>query len=268
MEGRIVPLYLPAGVDKVIGFGSSSFIGRLDDKTVLKYPRTIGEEWGRLAIEKHMYDALGPHPRILACHGLDERGLKLEYAARGTVRDILRNTNHAQSLTSRERIRWCRQAAEAVAYIHRKNVIHCDISTRNFLLNKKLDVKLADFQGIYVDDRGVHFNGDALEGVKSYLPCPSTCSDEKSDLFALGTAIYEIMVGHEPFPELDNLDDEEEIERRYVNKEFPTLDGVIGGHIIYKCWSQEYGDAKECVEEFSILEDGFAEISAQNLENM
>lgn len=34
MESRIVPLYLPDGVDEVVGFGSSSFIGRLDEKEV------------------------------------------------------------------------------------------------------------------------------------------------------------------------------------------------------------------------------------------
>ncbi|KAK7177335.1 serine threonine-protein kinase [Paraphaeosphaeria sporulosa] len=237
MEGRVVPLYFPEGVDKVIGFGSSSFIGRLDNTTVSKYPRIVGEQWDRLAIEHRIYDALGSHPRILACYGMDERGLKLEYAARGSVRDLLRDSNAALSLTRRVRVRWCRQAAEAIAYIHTKNVIHCDISTRNFLLDKKLDVKLSDFQGIYIDQNGTLFNGHALENVKSYLPRPSTRSDAKSDLFALGTAIFEIMVGHEPFPELDELDDEEEIEKRYIKGRFPALDGVLGGQVIHKCWS-------------------------------
>jgi hypothetical protein len=72
-----------------------------------------------------------------------------------------------------------------------------------------LNVKLSDFQGIYIDENGMVFNGHALENVKAYLPRPSDRSDAKSDLFALGTAIFEIMVGHEPFPELDELDDEE-----------------------------------------------------------
>ena len=72
MESRIVPLYLPNGVDKVIGFGSTSFIGRLNDKAVLKYPRVVGEQWERFVIEERMYKALGSHPRIITCFGLDE----------------------------------------------------------------------------------------------------------------------------------------------------------------------------------------------------
>jgi serine/threonine protein kinase len=255
MEGRIVPLYFPKGVKKVIGFGSSSFIGLLDDKTVLKYPRTAEEEWKRIVIEQRIYNAIGSHPRILACYGLDERGLKLEYASRGTVRDFLRNNSYTPFLTRRDRVRWCRQAAEAIAYVHTKNVIHCDISTRNFLLDAKLDIKLSDFQGIYVDQDGVLFNGDALESAKSYLPRQSSNSNESSDLFALGSAIYEIMVGHEPFPELDELDDEEEIEKRYLNGQFPALHGIPGGHIIQKCWSVVYDHAHACVEELQTLND-------------
>jgi hypothetical protein len=100
-----VPLYFPEGANKAIGFGSSSFIGRLDDKTVLKYPRTPGEEWERLAIEHRIYNALGSHPRILTCYGLDERGLKLEYAVRGTARDLLRDADAALSLTRRVRLK-------------------------------------------------------------------------------------------------------------------------------------------------------------------
>jgi serine/threonine protein kinase len=261
MEGRIVPLYFPEGVDKIIGFGSSSFIGRLDQKTTLKYPRTAGEQWDRLVIEQRIYKILGFHPRILACYGLDDRGLKLEYATRGTVRDVLREPSYAVSLTRRDRVRWCRQAAEAVAYIHTKGVIHCDISTRNFLLDEKLDVKLSDFQGIFVDQDGRRFNRYALESAKSFLPRPSTRSDESSDLFALGSAMYEIMAGHEPFPELDELDDEEEIERRYIDGRFPALDGVLGGHVIYKCWSLACDHVDACVEELQALEDSFSGIS-------
>jgi serine/threonine protein kinase len=197
---------------------------------------------------------LGSHPKILSCYGLDERGLKLEYAPKGTVRDFLCNPNEALSLTHCDRVRWCLQAAEAVSYIHAKNVVHSDISTRNFLLDRKLDIKLSDFQGIYVDHDGVLFNGNALESAKSYLPRPSTSSNEMSDLFALGSAVYEILVGHAPFPELDELDDEEEIEKRYVDGRFPVLGEVLGGHIIQKCWSLAYKDVHACVEGLQALD--------------
>ena len=32
-------------------------------------------------------------------------------------------------------------------------------------------------------------------------------ADVKTDIFALGSAIYSLMMGHEPFPNLDDLED-------------------------------------------------------------
>lgn len=258
MQNRVVPLRLPHGVDKVIGFGSSSFIGRLDDEVVIKYPRVEGEQWDRFVTGSRIYTALGSHPRILTCYGLDERRLLLEYAKMGTVRHRLQYQNAAESITHAVRLKWCRQAAEAVAYIHEKNVIHCDISTRNFLLDQRQDLKLSDFQGIFVDPKGVTFNGFALENAKSFLPrSPTSIPNKKSDLFALGTAIYEIMTGHEPFPELDenNDEDEVEIEKRYTEQNFPILDGLLENRVIQKCWSLAYETSESCLEELAALEE-------------
>ncbi|KAI9791930.1 MAG: hypothetical protein M1835_008166 [Candelina submexicana] len=201
-----------------------------------------------MVIDKHYL------PRIITCFGLDERGLILEHATNGTLKDLVHDSNAAGNISSHDRFRWSRQAAEAIAYIHTKKVIHCDIGLRNFLLDQNLDVKLSDFQGVYVDPGGVIFNGFALENVKAYLPRPSTYSDEKSDLFALGTAIYEIMTSHEPFPDLNEFDDEEEIEKRYIEGRFPVVDNVLGGDVIYKCWSLAYEKVDTCVGELIALE--------------
>ena len=254
MESRLVPLYLPEGVAKVIGFGSSSFIGQIDDETVLKYPRVPGEQWSRFEVEKTIYDALGTHPRIVSCLGLDERGLILEYASMGTVRDFLRRPI---SISPKKRLMWCRQASEALAHVHTRHVLHCDVSTRNLLLDGNLDVKLSDFQGTYNAPNGPSIYGFALENAKAFLPRPTNHSDQMSDLFALGTALYEIMTGHEPYPDLDELDDEEEIEKRYVEKRFPILDDVLGGQIIQRCWSLVYRSASHCVKDLVALERRF-----------
>jgi hypothetical protein len=96
---------------------------------------------------------------------------------------------------------------------------------------------------------GVNYNGYALENNKAYLPRPGNRSNEKSDLFALGMAIYEIMTNHEPFPELDEHRDGDEIEKRYRERHFPSVDNVLGGDVIRKCWILAYQRVDECVED-------------------
>lgn len=103
-----------------------------------------------------------------------------------------------------------------MAHIHTKNVIYCDDNTNNLLLDANLNVKLADFQGIYVDQHGKRFTSFAIENTQSsLLRNIPYLSDEKSNLFALCSVIYYIMTAHEPFPDLDYIRDEGEIARRF-----------------------------------------------------
>jgi serine/threonine protein kinase len=103
-------------------------------------------------------------------------------------------------------LKWALHAAEAFAYIHTKRVIHCDIGPGNLLLDRDLNVRVSDFQGRLLYPNGtIRLNGDSAEGVKSSMPrSDPNDADQKTDIFALGSAIYFIIKGHLPFPELDS----------------------------------------------------------------
>jgi serine/threonine protein kinase len=67
-------------------------------------------------------------------------------------------------------------------------------------------------------------DGLSSENVKSSMPrSDSNYADQKTDIFALGSTIYYMMTGHEPFPELNPLDDNDEAEivTRYQLRQFP-----------------------------------------------
>jgi hypothetical protein len=81
----------------------------------------------------------------------------------------------------------------------------------------------------------------------------------KTDLFALGSAIYFIMMGHEVFPDLDSNKDEEEIERRFRSGQFPVDPQVCSG-ITSKCWAQEYGSAQEVVDDIAVIQKNVASV--------
>jgi serine/threonine protein kinase len=194
----------PPEVLKVIGGANSCWVGLLQDGTVLKYP--LVDDGGKYIDTKDkIFSALGHHNRLVKYFGKNDKGLRFELAQEGSVKNYLAEMRASQ-VPLNLRLKWSRQAAEAVDSIHSKRVIHCDIHTNNFLLNSDLDIKLCDFQGTYGG-----LDGEAMESVRSFLPRECTSLPTvATDLFALGSAIYEIITGREPYEELG----EAEVEAR------------------------------------------------------
>lgn len=68
-------------------------------------------------------------------------------------------------------------------------------------------------------------DGGAAESTMSSMPRRDrTHCDRKTDLFAFGAVIYFMMVGKPPFPDLDTVDNGDEICRRFKYREFPPLE--------------------------------------------
>ncbi|CDM30090.1 Tyrosine-protein kinase, catalytic domain [Penicillium roqueforti FM164] len=252
IEIRIIHQYLP-GVSEIIGWGGGSYIGLVDDTTVLKYPHVPGDRQS-LEVEAQLLDILGTHPRIIQSKGLAEHGLLLGYAPNGNLMDYI-TSDHVIPLE--RRLNWCQQPAEALSYIHSKRVIHCDLNVRNLLLDENLDLILADFQGMLKSSDGeTLLDGLSRECTKSFRPrVHGDYADVHTDLFALGSAIYFIMTGHEPFPELDSFDDEEKIESLYEEGVFPSDEQEhICYYITEKCWKQQYQSARDVVRDITQLQ--------------
>ena len=245
--------YYPPGVSEIIARGGESFIGAIDDNTVLKYPCIPGS-LESIRIEAQLLENLASHPRIIVSKGLTEHGLLLERASNGSLRDHI--TSESESpINLDQRLLWCKQATEAVSYIHTKHVIHCDINLRNFLLDENFDLLLADFQGMLKSPEGkILLDGLSRECSKSFMPrCHGDYASVKTDIFALGSAIYYIMTGHELFPELDSLDDDDEIYSRFEKGMFPTEHHACY-EVTDKCWRQQYQSADDIMSDISLIQ--------------
>lgn len=247
-EPRIIWSYMPNGVLEILAVGSTSFVGDLGNNQVLKYP-LVAEEREAIEHEARIYGVLGSHPRILRCHGLDDAGLRLDRAMNGTLRDFLKSPHGLC-----DKLKWSRQLAEAVEYIHAKQVFHCDISLRNCFVNVKGDLQLGDFQGRYRSSEGTVYDGYSWESAKSCLPRAPARVDHHSDLFAVGSAIYEIMTGHVPYAHLDSVDDMEEIEALFREEKFPSTEGILTYSVVESCWRQRYDSAQQCVRDLVAIE--------------
>lgn len=247
--------HLPQGVKQIIANGGGCWIGEVDKSTVLKFPHTV-EEMECIRIESQILGVLGNHPRIIQSKGLTEDGLLLEFAPNGNLHDYL--TTHPE-VPLGQRLAWCIQLTEAVAYIHSKRILHCDLRHDNILLNLNLNLKLANFQGQHFSaNGGILLDGLSLESTKGYLPRKS--ADHASiriDLFALGSTLFFIMMGHEVFPDLDGFKDEDEITRRFSAGEFP-LDPHICASITEKCWKQLYSSAGQVWTDLEYVREAIA----------
>jgi hypothetical protein len=79
-----------------------------------------------------------------------------------------------------------------------------------------------------------------LENIRFCLPrsweAPSTII---TDLFALGSTIYEIMTGKQPYAELTDAD----VESNFRTGTFPSVDSIVCGELITQCWEGKASSA-------------------------
>ncbi len=99
-----------------------------------------------------------------------------------------------------------RDTCRALAYAHKRGVVHRDIKPGNILLANTGQVKLVDF-GVASIHEDVHDSltkeGTTL-GTPAYMPPEqfhSTHSvDKRADVYSIGVMLYEMLTGKKPFP--------------------------------------------------------------------
>lgn len=118
------------------------------------------------------------------------------------------------------------QAARALEYAHYRGVVHRDFKPSNLMITKQGEVKLMDF-GIARDEAFGDLTrpGTAL-GTPSYMSPEQIMGervDFRSDIFAFGIVLYQMLTGQKPF-----LDDEtRSVMQRIVNEPYPRPGALV-----------------------------------------
>jgi serine/threonine protein kinase len=118
---------------------------------------------------------------------------------------LLRNELGENRKMSPERaVRIALQICDALDYVHSRGVVHRDLKPENIMLAADDRIKLIDF-GIAAKAgaRRLTFGNLAqLMGTPDYISpeqVEGKSGDERSDLYALGTILYEMVTGRTPF---------------------------------------------------------------------
>ena len=98
------------------------------------------------------------------------------------------------------------ELARGLEEIHARDIVHRDLKPSNVLLGKAGEVKIADF-GIAIEASGDRLTrmGYAV-GTPPYMSPEQLMGDRvdaRSDVFAFGVLLYEMIAGEPPFPEKD-----------------------------------------------------------------
>lgn len=244
---------------EILGTGTQAFVVSYGSADVIKSRLILVGGRPRLAIEppdfsrksfvqeRKVYEQLGAHPSIIQYKGyldigLLDFGLILEKAGKGCLRQLISSLGR-EAITDHARWLWAVAIASAVHHVHTKGFLHCDISTRNILVTDGWEVKLSDFGSSAALGQVGLGSEEGRCRVPSRGRSPNTLPSVKSDLFALGTVLYEIMAWEKPFVH----EGTSTVEARYERDEFPDLSGILYGDTIDKCWHEWFDSGEEVV---------------------
>ncbi|MEM6281320.1 MAG: serine/threonine-protein kinase, partial [Chloroflexota bacterium] len=143
------------------------------------------------------------HPNIVKMFDWIEEGddtyIVLEYVGGGDLRKLLQKE---EDLPVGRVLEIALDLCDALARAHRLNIIHRDIKPANVLLADDDTPRLTDFGIAKMTDRTAVTETGSLVGTYAYIS-PEQCMGQpptpKSDVWAFGVMLYELLAGTRPY---------------------------------------------------------------------
>ncbi len=171
------------------------------------------------------------HPNIVTIHDVGEdqgRTFLVMELVQGQALDRILRTRRPLSLA--EVLTIGEQVASALDYAHRHGIIHRDVKPANILLSPEGSVKVTDFGIARITGADTTQAGQTF-GTPSYMSpeqVQGLALDGRSDIFSLGTVLYEVLSGERAFQGetlstiIYRILHEEPIPLRRLNPTFPA----------------------------------------------
>nr|WP_277425233.1 serine/threonine-protein kinase [Pseudomonas chlororaphis] len=148
------------------------------------------------------------HPHTVTIYDIGNVGhfyyMAMEYLPNGTLKERI-----AEGLSPQQGLVYLRQIALALGYAHAQGLVHRDVKPANILFRANGSAVLSDF-GIAksLEDHTQFTQAGFAVGTPSYMSPEQARGqqiDGRTDLYALGVVLYEILTGKLPYIGSDSL---------------------------------------------------------------
>ena len=143
------------------------------------------------------------HPNIVTIFDVDEHEgfpfIAMEYIDGETLGEIVKRK---ALLPVSKRLQWVEDLCSGLAYAHRQGVIHRDIKPANLMVDTEGNLKILDF-GLARRDASKFTQSHVIIGTPNYMSPEQIRGqniDTRSDIFAVGALLYEVLTYKEAFP--------------------------------------------------------------------
>ncbi len=144
------------------------------------------------------------HPGVMKVFADDNRSqvyMVMEWVNGRLLRQIL---NEQNNLDPERAVKITKRILDALQYIHDRDIVHRDLKPENVMVDEQDNIKLIDF-GIASNLRGRRLTFAKLSqtmGTPDYISpeqVKGKRGDARSDLYAVGVMLYEMLTGKVPF---------------------------------------------------------------------
>ena len=260
-------------IEQVIGIGGMAVVFKATDllmrRTVavkiLKDEISGDEQSVKRFINESKAVAMLSHQNIVNIYDVSVREnikyIVMEYVDGITLKSYMQ---HREVLNLREIISYTTQILRALDHAHKKGIVHRDIKPQNIMLLKNGIIKVMDFGIAKLPNAETITMTDKAIGTVYYIsPEQVTGSDidARSDLYSLGTVMYEMATGRLPFTAetpvsvaLMQVNDEADMPRE-INSHIPTGLEQIIMRAMEKDPAERYQSAEEMLSQLLKLRE-------------
>ena len=194
------------------------------------------------------------HPNIITVYAAGEENghpyMAMELISGKTLRDIIDES----PITWQQAVRWVADIADALSRLHQEGIVHRDLKPENVMVTGDGLVKLMDFGIAHIAASAtLTMEGTSLGTVFYMSPeqAAGKKADARSDIFSLGTVLYEMLTGEfafkgeHPMAVMYSITNTKPRGLDEIKPELPPELGEIVEHAMDKSPESRYADAAQ-----------------------